>query len=219
MLTLENRRRSVSDPQNQGGLPIKGPGHRLKFDVRRVWECPACRRRRAHRRAGRQPACDCRGASGGRPGGLDETRRRAAPPPPVSDSEGTVAAGGGPSDWLVRAFPYQFGGESCPRQPGSAASWNSAASRSRRCTTPRRSRRKALAQREHFSGHRVAKVVVAMVDGRPVELILPASRRVRLDRVQRLLGAERGPPGDRAGTGAVLLRLRDRAPSRRCGTG
>ena len=47
----------------------------------------------------------------------------------------------------------------------------------------------SLAQREHFSGHRVAKVVVAMVDGRPVELILPASRRVRLDRVQRLLGA------------------------------
>jgi Ala-tRNA(Pro) deacylase len=48
----------------------------------------------------------------------------------------------------------------------------------------------SLAQREHFSGHRVAKVVVAMVDGRPVELILPASRRVRLDRVQRLLGAK-----------------------------
>jgi Ala-tRNA(Pro) deacylase len=47
-----------------------------------------------------------------------------------------------------------------------------------------------LAQREHVSGHRVAKVVVAMVDGRPVELILPASRRVRLDRVQRLLGAK-----------------------------
>jgi Ala-tRNA(Pro) deacylase len=46
-----------------------------------------------------------------------------------------------------------------------------------------------LAQCEHFSGHHVAKVVVAMVDGRPVELILPASRRVRLDRVQRLLGA------------------------------
>jgi len=46
-----------------------------------------------------------------------------------------------------------------------------------------------LAQSEHFSGHRVAKVVIAMIDGRPVELILPASRRVRLDRVQRLLGA------------------------------
>ena len=23
---------------------IKGPGHRAKFDVRRVWECPHCRR-------------------------------------------------------------------------------------------------------------------------------------------------------------------------------
>jgi hypothetical protein len=21
---------------------VKGPGHRIKFDVRRVWECPAC---------------------------------------------------------------------------------------------------------------------------------------------------------------------------------
>ncbi len=48
----------------------------------------------------------------------------------------------------------------------------------------------SLAQREHFRGHRVAKVVVAMVDGRPVELILPASRRVALDRVKRLLGAQ-----------------------------
>jgi Ala-tRNA(Pro) deacylase len=47
-----------------------------------------------------------------------------------------------------------------------------------------------LARSEHVSGHRVAKVVVAMVDGRPVELILPASRRVCLDRVQRLLGAQ-----------------------------
>ena len=24
---------------------MKGPGHRLKFDVRRVWECPVCHRR------------------------------------------------------------------------------------------------------------------------------------------------------------------------------
>src|SRR5438552_2675305 len=47
----------------------------------------------------------------------------------------------------------------------------------------------AVAQREHITGHRVAKVVVAMVDGRPVELVLPASRRVRLDRVRDLLGA------------------------------
>jgi len=48
----------------------------------------------------------------------------------------------------------------------------------------------AIAQKEHVSGHRVAKVVVVMVDGHPVELILPASRRVRLDAVRRLLLSE-----------------------------
>jgi Ala-tRNA(Pro) deacylase len=47
-----------------------------------------------------------------------------------------------------------------------------------------------VAQREHVSGHRVAKVVGVIADGRPVELILPASRRVMLDRVRRLLGAD-----------------------------
>ncbi len=47
-----------------------------------------------------------------------------------------------------------------------------------------------LAQREHVSGHRVAKVVGVMVDGRPVELVLPASRRVLLERVRDLLGAK-----------------------------
>src|SRR6516225_7389519 len=46
-----------------------------------------------------------------------------------------------------------------------------------------------LAQREHVSGHRVAKVVGALADGRPVELVLPASRRVDLERVRELLGA------------------------------
>jgi Ala-tRNA(Pro) deacylase len=46
-----------------------------------------------------------------------------------------------------------------------------------------------VAQSEHISGHCLAKVVIAMADGRPVELILPASRRVVLDRVRRLLGA------------------------------
>jgi Ala-tRNA(Pro) deacylase len=44
-----------------------------------------------------------------------------------------------------------------------------------------------VAQREHFSGHRVAKVVVVMADGWPVELILPASRHVNLDRVRTVL--------------------------------
>ncbi len=47
-----------------------------------------------------------------------------------------------------------------------------------------------VAQREHISGHRVAKVVCVMADGRPVELVLPASRRVALDRLRDLLGAQ-----------------------------
>jgi Ala-tRNA(Pro) deacylase len=47
-----------------------------------------------------------------------------------------------------------------------------------------------VAQREHISGHRVAKVVVVMVDGRPVELVLPASRQVKLERVRTALGAK-----------------------------
>ena len=46
-----------------------------------------------------------------------------------------------------------------------------------------------VAQSEHVSGHCLAKVVVVLADGRPVELILPASRRVVLERVRRLLGA------------------------------
>src|SRR5438093_12957080 len=46
-----------------------------------------------------------------------------------------------------------------------------------------------VAQKEHVSGHRVAKVVCVMADGRPVELVLPASRRVDLERVQKVLGA------------------------------
>ena len=47
-----------------------------------------------------------------------------------------------------------------------------------------------VAQREHVSGHRLAKVVVVMVDGRPVELILPASRHVDLERVRLILKAK-----------------------------
>jgi Ala-tRNA(Pro) deacylase len=45
-----------------------------------------------------------------------------------------------------------------------------------------------VAHQEHVSGHCVAKVVVVMADGRPVELILPASRRVVLAQVRELLG-------------------------------
>ena len=46
-----------------------------------------------------------------------------------------------------------------------------------------------MAQREHISGHRVAKVVVMMVDDRPVELVLPASRHINVDRVRQILHA------------------------------
>ncbi len=46
-----------------------------------------------------------------------------------------------------------------------------------------------VAQSEHVSGHCLAKVVIVLVDGRPVELILPASRRVVLGLVRGLLGA------------------------------
>jgi Ala-tRNA(Pro) deacylase len=46
-----------------------------------------------------------------------------------------------------------------------------------------------VAQSEHVSGHRVAKVVVVLADGRPVELVLPASRRVVLERVKDQLNA------------------------------
>jgi Ala-tRNA(Pro) deacylase len=44
-----------------------------------------------------------------------------------------------------------------------------------------------VAHCEHFSGHRVAKVVVVMAGGRPVELIMPASRRVAFNRVRAIL--------------------------------
>jgi Ala-tRNA(Pro) deacylase len=46
-----------------------------------------------------------------------------------------------------------------------------------------------VAQHEHISGHLVAKVVVVIADGQPAELILPASRRVSLERVGQVLDA------------------------------
>jgi Ala-tRNA(Pro) deacylase len=49
----------------------------------------------------------------------------------------------------------------------------------------------AVAEREQISGHRMAKVVVVIADGRPVELILPASRRIVLESVGDMLGAQK----------------------------
>jgi Ala-tRNA(Pro) deacylase len=45
-----------------------------------------------------------------------------------------------------------------------------------------------VAQREHVSGHRVAKTVFVMADDKLIEVVLPASRRVMLDWVKELLG-------------------------------
>jgi Ala-tRNA(Pro) deacylase len=48
-----------------------------------------------------------------------------------------------------------------------------------------------VAQAEHVSGHRVAKVVVVLADERPVELVLPASHRIDLDRVRKALAVQK----------------------------
>ena len=45
-----------------------------------------------------------------------------------------------------------------------------------------------VAQSEHISGHRVAKVVAVIADGHPIELVVPASRRVILEKVRQMLG-------------------------------
>jgi hypothetical protein len=39
---------------------MKGPGNRLKFVIRRVWECPECRRRLVTGGHVVQQPCNCR---------------------------------------------------------------------------------------------------------------------------------------------------------------
>ncbi|HWB12630.1 MAG TPA: YbaK/EbsC family protein [Pirellulales bacterium] len=46
-----------------------------------------------------------------------------------------------------------------------------------------------VAEREHVSGRRVAKVVVVVADGRLIELVLPATRQISLERVHDVLKA------------------------------
>ena len=46
-----------------------------------------------------------------------------------------------------------------------------------------------LAQQEHSAGQGVAKVVVVIADGKFVELVLPASRQVALERLRAVLPA------------------------------
>jgi hypothetical protein len=43
-------------------LPMKGPGNRLKFVIRRAWECPQCHRRLVTPGSVVQQACNCRTA-------------------------------------------------------------------------------------------------------------------------------------------------------------
>ncbi|MDX1944535.1 MAG: hypothetical protein SFU86_03940 [Pirellulaceae bacterium] len=47
--------------------PMKGPFERLKYDLRRLWECPACQRR--ERTAGTETSrfCQCTAKDGGKP--------------------------------------------------------------------------------------------------------------------------------------------------------
>src|SRR5262245_29185183 len=51
------------------------------------------------------------------------------------------------------------------------------------CTAP------GVARRGHTSSPRLAQVVCALADGQPVALVLPAGRKVRLDRVSEVLRA------------------------------
>ena len=47
-----------------------------------------------------------------------------------------------------------------------------------------------VAAAEHVSGYRVAKVVIATVDGNPVMLVLPAPHRVDLEKVRQAVGGQ-----------------------------
>jgi hypothetical protein len=39
---------------------VKGPGHRSRYEVRRVWECPVCHKRQKTTGQVVNLACDCR---------------------------------------------------------------------------------------------------------------------------------------------------------------
>jgi hypothetical protein len=42
---------------SEASRPVKGPYERLKYDLRRVWECPECHHR--EKRAGSETTCSC----------------------------------------------------------------------------------------------------------------------------------------------------------------
>src|SRR5436309_3544435 len=47
-----------------------------------------------------------------------------------------------------------------------------------------------VAAEEHVSGHRVAKVVVIKADAGMVEVVVPASQRINMEAVRRVLGCD-----------------------------
>lgn len=61
-----------------------------------------------------------------------------------------------------------------------------------------------LAHHEHISGRRVAKVVIAYADGRPLLLVLPATHRVVLNWLRELTGARELRLGDESDLAALF---------------
>ena len=76
---------------------MKGPYERLKYDLRRLWECQSCHRRERSEGSVTFLLCECETKSGGRPVPmklLEEAGHRTVPPfvPPVSEELLTAPA-------------------------------------------------------------------------------------------------------------------------------
>ena len=62
---------------------MKGPYERLKYDLRRLWECPRCQRRERSEGSVTYLLCQCEVKSGGQPVPmklLEEAGHRTVPP-------------------------------------------------------------------------------------------------------------------------------------------
>lgn len=80
---------------------MKGPGGRLRFDIRRVWECPVCHRRELTAGDVVSRLCTCSAKSDAPRQNwmqLIETKpARPAPPPPQPTSPAEPAAAASPT--------------------------------------------------------------------------------------------------------------------------
>ena len=73
---------------------MRGPYERLKYDLRRVWECPRCQRRERTEGTVTFVFCQCEAKSGGRPVPmklLEEAGHRTVPPIVPKASEELLA--------------------------------------------------------------------------------------------------------------------------------